>query len=167
MLHKLRQRAQDEKGFTLIELLVVILIIGILAAIALPAFLNQRAKAQDTEAKSAARTAQTALETLYIDEQNYATPRRRPLAGHRARARRGVAAAGPTSPPGRRSVHGRRSRRGQDGHHFKIAKAATAAVTRTCTAGRQGRLPRRAAPGKRPSRATLCMRSGPPGPLRR
>jgi type IV pilus assembly protein PilA len=71
MLHKLRQRAQDEKGFTLIELLVVILIIGILAAIALPAFLNQRGKAQDTEAKSAARTAQTAMETFYTDEQDY------------------------------------------------------------------------------------------------
>jgi type IV pilus assembly protein PilA len=72
MLHKLRQRAQDEKGFTLIELLVVILIIGILAAIALPAFLNQREKAQDTEAKSAVRTAQTALETYYTDHQSYA-----------------------------------------------------------------------------------------------
>ena len=71
MLHKLRQRAQDEKGFTLIELLVVILIIGILAAIALPAFLNQREKAQDSEAKSAARTAQTALETYYTDNQKY------------------------------------------------------------------------------------------------
>ena len=71
MLHKLRQRAQSEKGFTLIELLVVILIIGILAAIALPAFLNQRTKAQDTEAKSKVRTAQTALETLYVNEQDY------------------------------------------------------------------------------------------------
>ena len=73
MLHKLRERAQDEKGFTLIELLVVILIIGILAAIALPAFLNQRAKAQDSEAKSNVRTAQTALETYYTDNQTYAT----------------------------------------------------------------------------------------------
>ena len=71
MLTKLRNRAQDEKGFTLIELLVVILIIGILAAIALPAFLNQRGKAQDTEAKSQVRTMQTAMETYYTDEHTY------------------------------------------------------------------------------------------------
>jgi type IV pilus assembly protein PilA len=71
MLNKLRRRAEDEKGFTLIELLVVILIIGILAAIAIPAFLNQKGKAYDSNAKSDARTAATAEETYYTDNNGY------------------------------------------------------------------------------------------------
>src|SRR5436309_14835344 len=77
MLRKLRERIHsEEKGFTLIELLVVILIIGILAAIALPSFLSQRGKAQDSESKSAVRNAQTAMETFFTDNQTYvgATP---------------------------------------------------------------------------------------------
>ncbi len=67
MLHKLRRRAEEEKGFTLIELLVVILIIGILAAIAIPSFLNQKGKANDASAKELARTAQTTMETYATD----------------------------------------------------------------------------------------------------
>jgi type IV pilus assembly protein PilA len=72
MLARIRKALDErEEGFTLIELLVVIIIIGILAAIAIPVFLNQRKKAVDASMKSDARTVANEEETYFVDNQKY------------------------------------------------------------------------------------------------
>ena len=73
MLNTLRNRLRSNEGFTLIELLVVIIIIGILAAIAIPVFLSQKSKGYEASMKSDLRTAAQDIESANVDTQDYRT----------------------------------------------------------------------------------------------
>ena len=64
--------SRGERGVTLVELLVVLIIIGLLAAIVIAAFTNQQDKAHDADAKTHARSAQTAMESFFVDMKSYA-----------------------------------------------------------------------------------------------
>ena len=135
MLRNLRERAQDEKGFTLIELLVVILIIGILAAIAIPSFLNQRSKGNDAEAKSTAVTAAEAFETCATDNNgSYANCTEGSLIAIEPTLNDAAARLTVTSNSNSYSVTVQSNRDGQV-PQFTLARAANGTTTRTCTTG--------------------------------
>src|SRR5437588_5345372 len=132
MSQSLRRRSKDEGGFTLIELLVVILIIGILAAIAIPSFINQKGKANDAQAKTAARTAQTAAETLATDNNgSYATTSQAELEALEPTLK---SATNPlTVAAGTASTYEVEVENKQTGDKFKIEREASGEVKRTCT----------------------------------
>jgi type II secretion system protein G len=136
MLQKLRERMSSEEGFTLIELLVVMLIIGILAAIAIPTFFNQKQKAQDSNAKSMAHTAQTAIETYATDNQGaYTGANLAALQGIEATVDNSVTAVSGTA-----TGYGITVTNPTTGHTFTITRAG-GGFTYTCTPSGQGGCP--------------------------
>jgi type IV pilus assembly protein PilA len=139
MLHALRRRVGDERGFTLIELLVVILIIGILAAIAIPSFLSQKDKANDASAKSYVRNMQTAEETYFTDNNAYA-PNVAALVAIEPTLSDypdGNAADVSAATTGQDFTISAKSK-GATGVTYTIARAAGGTVTRTCAPVNKG-----------------------------
>ena len=139
MLRKFHERIHsDEKGFTLIELLVVILIIGILAAIALPAFLSQRSKGQDADAKSQARNLVSHVEGYYATEQKYTGAELSDdvtKSGIPTGAGTGKSQVTTTDTTYTIVAHS------QSDGKFTVAKAADGTVTRTCDNKGEGACP--------------------------
>jgi len=126
---------QGDQGFTLIELLVVILIIGILAAIAIPSFLNQRGKATDSQAKEMARTGELAAETYSTDNNSeYTGLKAEVLQGYESAIQ--IAAGNGTYISAAEATEAGKgytiTAKSTNGDTFTITKSAAGVVTRTC-----------------------------------
>lgn len=134
MPHRPRHLGRDQRGFTLVELLVVVLIVAILAAIALPAFLSQRSRAQDVEAKAAVRTAQMAEEAYLADHDAYTSDLTELRAVEPALGE-GVAQTGlvVTAPGGKPKAYTVAVTQAKTGVTFTLDRTASGDVSRGCT----------------------------------
>ena len=137
MLKRLRERAGSESGFTLIELLVVMLILGILAAIAIPAFLNQKSKANDASAKAMARSMQTAEETCSTDNNgSYSNCGITALTTIEPTIQTGGSVTAISATPGSNTYTV--SATSSSGNVFTITRASGGTTTRSCTTASTG-----------------------------
>jgi type IV pilus assembly protein PilA len=140
LLQKLRKRVgarlngESEAGFTLVELLVVMLILGLLAAIAIPSFFNQRDKAKDASAKEAVRTAETAMET-YSTDHNGSYLNATPSALITIESTLNDVGANLTVPTANTNDYKVSVASPDTGNVFSITRSTSGVTTQTCTTG--------------------------------